>query len=410
MGEKEMKKIILLFLAILSVLTMVSCKKEKEDINTPKEFKTGDIVTYNGVIYEYLDMLNDIRNLKGEEAIKYFFKEEEDYKAFYSTYYLDMSDYKNQPTLKDDPNILDLEWDFSGYHSPKYSPTLPYAFYVPSYFYDGDFFEIELYEKGSFIVKGYTEDLPKDVVIPERIHGKRVSQIGYRAFENAPMLTLTLESNTFRLIHPYAISHCNNLKEITGLGCVMSMGVSNCENLEYINKISPTMDCSLYNLPMLEKIENFHFFLNDGYPFPEICYGLGGIRKSYFYNCPRLSSITGETREHSITLSTTFNTVFINLGLTDSSIPLYVYNHYTAIIDDRVFTEAGEWVYTVLYNPDTLEAYVPFLNDGLEKEGTILFRHHKQGPEAVTEDETGIYINATYRDPIYNAKLLFKRK
>ena len=404
-----MKKIILLFLAILSVLTLVSCKKE-EDINTPKEFKTGDIVTYNGVIYEYLDMLNDIRNLKGEEAIKYFFKEEEDYKAFYSTYYLDMSDYKNQPTLKDDPNILDLEWDFSGYHSPKYSPTLPYAFYVPSYFYDGDFFEIELYEKGSFIVKGYTENLPKDVVIPMRIHGKRVSQIGYRAFENAPMLTLTLESNTFRLIHPYAISHCNNLKEITGLGCVMSMGVSNCENLEYINKISPTMDCSLYNLPMLEKIENFHFFLNDGYPFPEICYGLGGIRKSYFYNCPRLSSITGETREHSITLSTTFNTVFINLGLTDSSIPLYVYNHYTAIIDDRVFTEAGEWGYTVLYNPDTLEAYVPFLNDGLEKEGTILFRHHKQGSEAVTEDETGIYINATYRDPIYNANLLFKRK
>ena len=66
-----MKKIILLFLGILNVLTMVSCKKEKEDINTPKEFKTGDIVTYNGVIYEYLDMLNDIRNLKGEEATKY---------------------------------------------------------------------------------------------------------------------------------------------------------------------------------------------------------------------------------------------------------------------------------------------------------------------------------------------------
>ncbi|MCI9182973.1 MAG: hypothetical protein HFG90_06950, partial [Acholeplasmatales bacterium] len=65
---------------------------------------------------------------------------------------------------------------------------------------------------------------------------------------------------------------------------------------------------------------------------------------------------------------------------------------------------------TVLYNPDTLEAYVPFLNDGLEKEGTILFKHNEQGSEAVTEDETGIYINATYRDPIYNAKLLFKRK
>ncbi len=401
-----MKKIILLFLGILYVLTIVSCKKEKEDINTPKEFKTGDIVIYNGVIYEYLDMLNDIISLSGKEALEYVFTEEENYKAFYSTYYLDMSDYKNQPTLKDDSN---LGWDFTEYHSISASPTRPYAFYIPTHFYAESFFKHEREEGGSFIVKGYTENLPKDVVIPERIHGKRVSQIGYRAFENAPMLTLTLESNTFRLIHPYAISHCNNLKEITGLGCVMSMGVSNCENLEYINKISPTMDCSLYNLPMLEKIENIHFFLNRGYPAPETCYGLGGIRKSYFYNCPRLSSITGETEEHNIVLSTTFNTVFINLGLTDSSIPLYVYNHYTAVIEDSVFTDIGTWVYTVLYNPDTLEAYVPFLNDGLEKEGTILFKHNEQGPEAVTEDETGIYINATYRDPIYNAKLLFKR-
>ena len=55
-----MKKIILLFLAILSVLTLVSCKKEKEDINTPKEFKTGDIVTSNGVIYQYIDVCKDI--------------------------------------------------------------------------------------------------------------------------------------------------------------------------------------------------------------------------------------------------------------------------------------------------------------------------------------------------------------
>ena len=404
-----MKKIILLFLAILNVLTIVSCKKEKEDINTPKEFKTGDIVIYNGVIYEYLDMFKDINSLSGKEALEYVFTEEEDYKAFYSTYYLDMSDYKNQPKLKYDPNIMDLEWDFSQYHSTNASPTRPYAFYIPTYFYDESFFKHEREEGGSFIVKGYTENLPKDVVIPMRIHGKRVSQIGYRAFENAPMLTLTLESNTFRLIHPYAISHCNNLKEITGLGCVMSMGISNCENLEYINEISPTMDCSLYNLPMLEKIENFHFFLNDGYPFPETCYGLGGIRKSYFYNCPRLSSITGETEEHNITLSTTFNTVYINFWYRHS-IPLYVYNHYTAVIEDSVFTDIGTWVYTVLYNPDTLEAYVPFLNDGLEKEGTILFRHHKQGPEAVTEDETGIYINATYYDSKYNAKLLFKRE
>lgn len=75
-----MKKIILLFLGILNVLMIVSCKKE--DINTPKEFKTGDIVIYNGVIYEYLDMFKDISSLSGKEALEYVFTEEEDYKAF----------------------------------------------------------------------------------------------------------------------------------------------------------------------------------------------------------------------------------------------------------------------------------------------------------------------------------------
>ena len=79
-----MKKIILLFLAILSVLTLVSCKKEKEDINTPKEFKTGDIVTSNGVIYQYIDVCKDIETLEGEEAKEYIFEEEENYKAYYN--------------------------------------------------------------------------------------------------------------------------------------------------------------------------------------------------------------------------------------------------------------------------------------------------------------------------------------
>ena len=102
--KREMKKIILLFLAILSVLTLVSCKKE-EDINTPKEFRTGDIVTSNGVIYQYIDVCKDIETLEGEEAKEYIFEEEENYKAYYNYYYLDMSDYKNQPKLREDKSF-----------------------------------------------------------------------------------------------------------------------------------------------------------------------------------------------------------------------------------------------------------------------------------------------------------------
>ena len=155
-----MKKIILLFLAILSVLTLVSCKKE-EDINTPKEFRTGDIVTSNGVIYQYIDVCKDIETLEGEEAKEYIFEEEENYKAYYNYYYLDMSDYKNQPKLREDKSFEDITiesiYEFDRSNNPNLSPITPYAFYLPSYLDIAGIKTIPL--NGSFIVKGYTEDL-----------------------------------------------------------------------------------------------------------------------------------------------------------------------------------------------------------------------------------------------------------
>ncbi len=401
-----MKKIILLFLAILSVLTLVSCKKE-EDINTPKEFKTGDIVTFNGVIYEYIDIYKDIP-LKGEEAKEYIFEEEENYKAYYNYYYLDMSDYKNQPKLREDKSLLD-PWSFrENFNTVKNSPIEPYAFFVLSYL--ERIVEYPETTNGSFIVKGYTEDLPENVIIPEKIHGKYVSQIGYRAFENAPMKTLS--ANTVNYVHPYAISQCNHLKEINLNGSsLMSMSICNSKNIEKITGIRVSMDCCLYNLPKLAKLEDTCplYYLEESWGYYHNCYGLGGIRKSFFYNCPRLESITGKDYYTSREIQTVANTVYLDYG-NEYAFPIYVYKNYTAVIDDVVFTDAGRWDYTILYNPNTLEAYIPFLNDGLEKEGMILFRHHEQGPESVMEDETGIYINATYYDSKYNAKLLFKRK
>ncbi len=406
-----MKKLFILILSILTIGTLVSCKKE-EDINTPKEFKTGDIVTSNGVIYQYIDVCKDIETLEGEEAKEYIFEEEENYRAYYNYYYLDMSNYKNQPKLREDKSIGDISiesiYEFDRSNNPNLSPITPYAFYLPSYLDIAGIKTIPL--NGSFIVKGYTEDLPENVIIPEKIHGKYVSQIGYRAFENAPMKTLS--ANTVNYVHPYAISQCNHLKEINLNGSsLMSMSICNSKNIEKITGIRVSMDCCLYNLPKLAKLEDTCplYYLEESWGYYHNCYGLGGIRKSFFYNCPRLESITGKDYYTSREIQTVANTVYLDYG-NEYAFPIYVYKNYTAVIDDVVFTDAGRWDYTILYNPNTLEAYIPFLNDGLEKEGTILFRHHEQGPESVMEDETGIYINATYYDSKYNAKLLFKRK
>ena len=48
-----MKKIGISLLFIILSLTMFSCKKEEFDITQERDFEIGDIVEYQGVIYEY---------------------------------------------------------------------------------------------------------------------------------------------------------------------------------------------------------------------------------------------------------------------------------------------------------------------------------------------------------------------
>ncbi len=400
-----MKKVILSFLSCMLIFILISCK-EKESIDTPKEFQTGDIVEYNGVIYDYMDIFEDITTLSGNAALEYVFEEEENYKSFYCVYYLDMSEYKNQPKLREDQMILECsslavlgENDFDRRNNPKYSPIDPYAFFVPSYLdWGSEFPEIV---RGSFIVKGYTEELPEDVIIPQTIHGKYVGQIGYKAFLNAPMRSLEWKGKGY--VHPYAISNCNQLETITFTrGLVMSMGISNCSSLKTICEMSPTMDCSLYNLSSLELNDKFSFHYSHNSWFNHhTAYGMGGLRKSFFYNCPALEEITGRYIEKA------FNTIYYSASQV-APIPIFVLKNYTVIVTDYLYYKIEDYNGTLLYNPDTLEAYVPFLNDGLEKEGVIMFKN-SSGENTVMENEKGIYVHAVYSDPKYNATLLLKR-
>ncbi len=404
-----MKKLSFIIMSFITIFTLISCQK-KESIDDPMEFETGDTVEYNGVIYEYIDY-NEIP-MTYQDNLEYVFEEEEDYKAFYHTYYIDMSDYKSQPNLRED--IKKQGWEeFIDENCILESPTKAYALHVRFFF--ENFFRSST-SKQSFIVKGYTDDLPKDVVLPMSIHGHSMTQIGYRAFENAPMETLTfkwysaLERGCYILVHPYAISNCENLKEInfdTLPGAIMSMGISNCNNLERVKGIMPTMDCSFYNLPKLKEVNEVSLLFNwEEKPIFSTCYGLGGIRKSFFYNCPKIKIFTEKPYDKG-TIGIVNNTVYYQTYY--AAYPIYVFDNFAAMIDDGVYSYGFQF-YTLLYNPDTLEAYVPLLNDGLNKKGTFLFLHRFQDSSSVIEDETGIYINAIYYNEAYNNKILFQKK
>ncbi len=396
-----MKKLSLIILSFITIFTLLSCQK-KESIDNPKEFQPGDIVEFNGVIYEYMDIWDDIT---GKATLEYVFEEEENYLSFYDVYYLDMSEYKNQPKLREDKNIFNLT-TFD--NSLRHNPIQKYAMRVSGSINPLDYTSY-LYDD-VFVVKGYTEQLPKNVIIPPKIHGKYVTQIGFKAFQHAPMESICIKGY-YTIVHPFAINQCDYLKELVcNNSLILSMGISDCKNIEKISGISPTMDCSLYRLEKLKEIHDLDIYINNNQPLYG-CYGMGGYRKSFFYQCPMLESLIGENIYNETSISEAFNTVYYNFSY-GISIPLYVKNHYTAIIDDVVYihndSQDMEW-FSIMYNPDTLEAYVPFLNDGLEKEGRFIFKN-SSGLDSVIEDETGIFIRAMYRNPIFNATLLFQKK
>ena len=84
-----MKKVFLLFCIFCMLLGVSACKKKKEE---PKEFKQGDVVTKDGIIYTYYTYEELY-----ETAIP--FVEEDSPKSYYNYYYYDMSSYKEQPAI-----------------------------------------------------------------------------------------------------------------------------------------------------------------------------------------------------------------------------------------------------------------------------------------------------------------------
>lgn len=241
------------------------------------------------------------------------FKDEENYKSYYEYYYYDMSDYQNQKEMKsiyysDGLNVKD------SYLVNK--PTTAYYFRLCNTFLPvGD----------GFIIKGYTDKLPKDVLIPQFLFGKPVRQIGFKAFENAPMETFKIfDDFGDRIVHPYAFSNCKNLKSIwITEAYYLSMSINNCESLEDVGGFfKPFGDCVCYNLPNLVSFwgVSFDSFANHS-PIFYLCQG--GIRKSYFYKCPKLVELSSSVTSSALDYYTENNVIYTPRG-----VPIHVLNNY----------------------------------------------------------------------------------
>ena len=370
------RKIIILINLFLLIFIVCSCNK-KEKISPINKYKSEDTVTLDGLSYTYYSYEDlYINNIP--------FDNSQEYKPYYNQYYYDMSDlsqkkiegfsgllFKNYITAgvaSYDKNNLEI---FSRDCSPITSPTNAYYFRIV------DFFRLE--RMGGFIVSGYNDSLEGDVEIPKEIDGFKVLGIGFKALENSKICNLKLSG---QIIHPYAINKCDNLKTIKGFGTVLSMGIANCKKLKEISDLKLFSDCALYNLERLVYAQSIQDSFSDYLP-SGFC---SGLRKSKVYNCPNYI-------EAGNGVSDDYRLVKQEYGKTE--IPLYAYNNYRLVLSDSLLLrdDNNKMILSICYDENTKEAYLPFLNNGLNNKGSISIDPNSK---LITEEEDGYYIKASY--------------
>ena len=386
-----MKKLLILICLVSMLMGVSACKKQPKE--ETKEFNQGDTVIEDGVIYTYYTeeyLVDKVIPFVKEDNYRPFVKEK-NYKPYYNYYYYDMSDCDNLPAIPTsfEGSLYDRGgiggdmgdfyyiqhsffpetfYDFLKYCEPNHSPTSAYFYRLRDYFsytLKGD----------SFIVSGYTKDLKAEVVIPPVVQNIPVRQIGFMAFANAPMQSLTFLSNdpspsSYNLIHPYAIFRCKNLGKLKTDAKALSMAVATCPSLTKIQYIGLVQDCSLFDLPSLYSITDC-----DARPYDDKENGIAGnvslhntsgIRKSSIYDCPNVYSIQGYplTNSGGITYYDNFYPYYV------PSIPETVLWKHKLVLKDEFFSNLSWNSYVSLaYNPDTMELYLPFLNNGLNHSG-----------------------------------------
>ena len=247
-----------IILFVLIILTLSGCVDEEVIYNL------GDKVTIDGINYELVsldelgvrsttDNFNEDGTFKEIDESKLYRKNDDRVGFLHQFYYYDMINYDNYPTLI----AINIQNDFRNmrlFAGPSatgdYDPGICFEsndnrevdvtlvanfndFYPSEAFYVDEnglaqnykyYFSVTPYidaiEKevsdNVFVVRGYDkENVKEEVTIPRQIGEYDVAAIAYKALENAPMTSLTIEAGALMLYYPYSISNCPNLKKLS---------------------------------------------------------------------------------------------------------------------------------------------------------------------------------------------------
>ncbi|MBQ7134122.1 MAG: leucine-rich repeat protein [Ruminococcus sp.] len=138
-------------------------------------------------------------------------------------------------------------------------------------------------DDGSIGIIGYTGK-DKDVIIPNRIEGKPVKAIGYRAFWEKEFIESVTIPDGVTLIGDYVFSYCKNLQKVnipdsvTAIGEDAFLGCTSLDNITIPDGVT--------------SIENWTFFGCENLKNIAIPNGVTSIGESAFYNCKSLTEIT----------------------------------------------------------------------------------------------------------------------
>lgn len=180
-----MKRILNIFLGLLLLISLFACGNER------KIYKNGDEVIIDGVVYEFNIpdyFLNEIDY--NHDPIPVYDYENPTDALYHSAYYIDMLHPESYPKIPSDINNVEYDSIFD-------SANIKYENGVinsTAYAYRTNDLTKNWFP--GFWIKGYTEEIENDVVIPNDIDNLPIIGIGYNALNGLKINSLTFSEPT----------------------------------------------------------------------------------------------------------------------------------------------------------------------------------------------------------------------
>ena len=255
-------------------------------------------------------------------------------------------------------------------------------------------FMYSLNDNGTYRIEQFLPDDMEDVVIPSKIGGITVTEIGYESFKDKKTIKSVNLPDTLEYITSRAFIGCTSLKDITIPKNVIGIGDSafrDCTSLEEI-KVSPDNK----NFSSVDGVLYENDYTLSAYPAGkkdevyEVKEGTGIIGNYAFMNCKNVKEVILPSSLRNI-----WDGAFQNSGITKINIP-------------ENLTKINEYA---LNAPDLAEITADENNKNFSAENGVLFNKDKSQliryPRAskLTDYEIPASVKKIYRDAFYHSNI-----